>query len=148
LTENVLQTGPNTIEVLQRLRACGIGVALDDFGTGFSSLTSLEQLPLTRVKLDRSLVASIDTSPRSFAIAHAIIGLCNSLGLKITAEGIERREQLLPLLNHRAMHLQGYLLARPVSSDELLPLIADMPARMELLFGSMHTTTATLRRVG
>lgn len=53
LTENVLQTGVATIEVLRQLRAHGVAVALDDFGTGYSSLASLEQLPTTRVKLDR-----------------------------------------------------------------------------------------------
>jgi predicted signal transduction protein with EAL and GGDEF domain len=69
-----------TIDSLRRLRAHGIAIALDDFGTGFSSLASLEQLPLTRIKLDRSLVASIDTSARSASIAKAIIQLCQGLG--------------------------------------------------------------------
>ena len=57
LTENVLQTGTATIEVLRQLRSHGVSIALDDFGTGYSSLASLEQLPLTRVKLDRTLIA-------------------------------------------------------------------------------------------
>jgi EAL domain-containing protein (putative c-di-GMP-specific phosphodiesterase class I) len=92
LTENVLQTGTATIEVLRCLRANGLAIALDDFGTGYSSLASLEQLPLTRVKLDRTLIASIHTSARSAAIARAIVGLCHSLGLAVTAEGIEWRE--------------------------------------------------------
>ena len=69
LTENVLQTGLATIEVLRQVRAHGVAVALDDFGTGYSSLASLEQLPMTRVKLDRTLIASIHTSARSAAIA-------------------------------------------------------------------------------
>ena len=124
LTETVLQTGPSTIEALRRLRAHGVAIALDDFGTGYSSLTSLEQLPLTRIKLDRSLIASIDTSARSAAIARAIISLCHSLGLEITAEGIERPEQFACLLGNHAMYLQGYLLSQPVSGDELLPVMA------------------------
>jgi len=133
LTENVLQTGPHTIDTLRQLRAIGVGIALDDFGTGYSSLVSLEQLPLSRVKLDRSLIASIDTSSRSQAIARAIIALCQSLGLEITAEGVERREQLAWLRDHPAMFLQGYLLSRPVQAEELLPVIAAMPGRMNLL---------------
>jgi diguanylate cyclase (GGDEF)-like protein len=128
LTENVLQTGSATIASLRRLRAHGIAIALDDFGTGFSSLTSLEQLPLTRIKLDRSLIASIDTSARSAAIAKAIIQLCQGLGLAITAEGIERPEQLAPLVGYPALYAQGYLLSRPQSIDELLPAIANLPA--------------------
>ena len=128
LTENVLQTGSATIASLRRLRAHGIAIALDDFGTGFSSLASLEQLPLTRIKLDRSLIASIDTSTRSAAIAKAIIQLCQGLGLSITAEGIERLEQLAPLVGYPGLYAQGYLLARPQSEDDLLPVIARLPA--------------------
>jgi diguanylate cyclase (GGDEF)-like protein len=128
LTENVLQTGSATIASLRRLRAHGIAIALDDFGTGFSSLASLEQLPLTRIKLDRSLIASIDTSPRSAAIAKAIIQLCQGLGLAITAEGIERLEQLAPLVGYPSLYAQGYLLSRPQPIDALLAVIADLPA--------------------
>jgi EAL domain-containing protein (putative c-di-GMP-specific phosphodiesterase class I) len=140
LTENVLQTGAHTIDALRQLRAIGVGIALDDFGTGYSSLVSLEQLPLSRVKLDRSLIASIDTSPRSQAIALAIIALCQSLGLEVTAEGVERREQLAWLLDHPAVHVQGYLLSRPVTADVLPTVIAAMPRRMNLLLMTRSPT--------
>jgi diguanylate cyclase (GGDEF)-like protein len=133
LTENVLQTGRHTGEALRELRSLGVGVALDDFGTGYSSLVSLEQLPLTRVKLDRSLIATIDTSVRSQAIARAIIALCHSLGLEVTAEGVERNEQLARLLGYPAMHLQGYLLSPPVPEPDLLTAITGMPAHMDAL---------------
>ncbi len=133
LTENVLQTGHHTVETLRELRAIGVGVALDDFGTGYSSLASLEQLPLTRVKLDRSLIASIDSSTRSQAIATAIISLCQSLGLEITAEGVENRAQLAWLIAHPSMYIQGYLLSRPVPAEHLLPEISGMPERMRML---------------
>jgi diguanylate cyclase (GGDEF)-like protein len=139
LTENVLQTGSATIASLRRLRAHGIVIALDDFGTGFSSLASLEQLPLSRIKLDRSLIASIDTSARSAAIAKAIIQLCQGLGLAITAEGIERLEQLAPLVGYPALYAQGYLLSRPQSVDELLPVIAKLPAHTRNLVRSSIT---------
>jgi diguanylate cyclase (GGDEF)-like protein len=133
LTENVLQTGVATIEVLRQLRAHGVAVALDDFGTGYSSLASLEQLPLTRVKLDRTLIASIHTSARSAAIARAIIGLCHSIGLEVTAEGVECPEQLALLRDLTPIYLQGYLLARPVSAEKLLPIMAALPSRMASL---------------
>jgi diguanylate cyclase (GGDEF)-like protein len=140
LTETVLQTGAATIETLKCLRAHGVAIALDDFGTGYSSLASLEQLPLTRIKLDRSLIAGIDSSPRSAAIARAIIGLCHGLGLEVTAEGVERREQFALLLGHRAMYLQGYLLAHPVSRDELLPVMADLSRRAEELLLTVRSS--------
>jgi diguanylate cyclase (GGDEF)-like protein len=133
LTENVLQTGQATVEVLRCLRASGIAIALDDFGTGYSSLASLEQLPLTRVKLDRALIASIHTSDRSAAIARAIIGLCHSLGLEVTAEGIECTEQLALLLDQSPLYLQGYLLARPADATHLLSTMESLPQHMESL---------------
>jgi diguanylate cyclase (GGDEF)-like protein len=137
LTESVLQTGAATIEALKCLRAHGVAIALDDFGTGYSSLASLEQLPLSRIKLDRSLIAGIDTSPRSAAIARAIIGMCQGLGLEITAEGVERPEQFALLLGYPGMYLQGYLLSRPVSRDDVLAAIVNVAQRsQELLLSS------------
>jgi len=133
LTETVLQTGPATIETLRCLRSHGVAIALDDFGTGYSSLASLEKLPLTRIKLDQSLIASIDTSARSAAIARAIIGLCHGLGLEMTAEGIERPEQLPLLVGQRSMYLQGFLFSPPVSRDELLPVMRALPQRLRSL---------------
>jgi EAL domain-containing protein (putative c-di-GMP-specific phosphodiesterase class I) len=130
LTENVLQTGTATIEVLRQLRSHGIAIALDDFGVGYSSLASLEQLPLSRVKLDQTLVASIHTSPRSAVIARSLVGLCHNLGLEVTAEGIECVEQLSLLAELKPIYLQGYLLARPVSADKLLGSIAALPDHM------------------
>ncbi len=131
LTETVLQTGPSTIETLRELRQLGVSIALDDFGTGYSSLASLEKLPLTRVKLDRSLIASIDISERSLAIARAIIGLCENLHLEVTAEGIERQQQLALLLGHRSMSLQGFLIARPMHVDRVPESVAEMPGRLQ-----------------
>ncbi len=130
LTETVLQTGPTTIAGLRRLQELGVAIALDDFGTGYSSLASLEQLPLTRVKLDRSLIASIDVSARSVAIATAIIGLCRDLGMDITAEGVERPEQLA-VLRETGVHIQGYLLSRAVPESEVLEVVALLPQKLQ-----------------
>jgi diguanylate cyclase (GGDEF)-like protein len=133
LTETVLQTEAATIEVLRELRRLEVSVALDDFGSGYSSVTSLERLPLTRVKLDRSLIDSIDTSARSLAIARAIIGLCQNLGLEVTAEGVERSEQLALLLAHPGITLQGYLLAHPIEAEAVPDTLAGLRSRMESL---------------
>jgi predicted signal transduction protein with EAL and GGDEF domain len=133
LTESVLQTGPQTIKTLEQLRSIGVAIALDDFGTGYSSLASLQQLPLSRVKLDRSLIAGIDDSARAASIARATIALCRGLGLDVTAEGVERPEQLAMLLPHRAISLQGYLFSRPVPEKDLLPLLERMPTTFKEL---------------
>jgi EAL domain-containing protein (putative c-di-GMP-specific phosphodiesterase class I) len=136
------------MEGLAQLRELGVGVALDDFGTGYSSLVSLQQLPLSRVKLDRSLIATIDRSARSQAITRAIIALCQSLGLEVTAEGVERHEQLAWLLGYPAMHVQGYLLSPPVSEADLLTSLNGMPARMdELLLEAFPSNAVPLARL-
>ena len=133
LTETVLQTETATVEVLRELRELGISIALDDFGTGYSSLASLERLPLTRVKLDRSLIDTIDSSPRSLAIARAIVGLCENLGLEVTAEGVEREEQLALLVENPGIMLQGYLLARPMKPDGIPEALTAVSATMQSL---------------
>jgi diguanylate cyclase (GGDEF)-like protein len=131
LTENVLQTGANTIATLHRLREIGVSIALDDFGTGYSSLTSLERLPLTRVKIDRSLIATLDSGGRSPAIVRSIVGLCHSLGLQVTAEGVERSSQLGLLLTDRGVQIQGYLVSRPVSAAMIPTFLGQARAHLE-----------------
>ena len=116
ITETVVQTGSATVESLHQLRALGVSIALDDFGMGYSSLTSLEQLPITRVKLDRQLVAGVDTNPRSAAIVRSIVALCHGLGLQVVAEGVERSAQLEFLAQCGPVSVQGYLLAQPVEA--------------------------------
>jgi EAL domain-containing protein (putative c-di-GMP-specific phosphodiesterase class I) len=133
LTENALQTGAATLETLKKLRLANIAIALDDFGTGYSSLASLEQLPFTRVKLDRSLINSIDTNPRTCAITRSIIGLCHGLGLQLTAEGIERPEQFSMLSAYRAMHMQGYLLSMPLAAEAVPASLAKIREAAMLL---------------
>jgi diguanylate cyclase (GGDEF)-like protein len=116
ITETVFQTGPATIESLRRLRNLGVAIALDDFGIGYSSLTSLEQLPITHVKLDRLLVAGVDTNPRSAAIVRSVVALCHGLGLQVVAEGVERSAQLEFLAQCGPIGVQGFLLAHPVEA--------------------------------
>ncbi|MDB6084662.1 MAG: signaling protein, partial [Gammaproteobacteria bacterium] len=137
LTESVLQNGPATVESLRHLRANDIAIALDDFGTGYSSLASLESLPLSRIKLDRSLIESIDSNSRSAAIAAALINLCMGLGLDVTAEGVERPEQFAALAKYRSLHLQGYLISRPIASDEVILARRRIPTVMQDLLLSV-----------
>ena len=133
LTENVIQTGRTTLQTLHRLRELGVSVALDDFGSGYSSLSSLEQLPLTRVKLDRSLISTIDRSARSLSIARAIVGLCTSLGLEVTAEGVERCEQLSLLLQVPQPSIQGYLISKPVTAETMPIVLSGIPGHLQNL---------------
>ncbi len=152
LTETVLQTGPHTIAALHRLREVGVSIALDDFGVGYSSLTSLEQLPLTHVKIDRGLIASIDASGRSPAIVRSIVGLCHSIGLQVTAEGVERGSQLGVLLADRDVRVQGFLISRPLPLAAVPAFIEQSHAQLEALMlaaptpvHDMESATSRLR---
>jgi diguanylate cyclase (GGDEF)-like protein len=133
LTENMLQTGAITVETLHSLQLLGVATALDDFGTGYSSLTSLERLPLTRVKLDRSVVAEVDWNPRAASIARSIISLCRSLGLQVTVEGVERPSQLEFLVNCGDVSVQGYLVAHPSDGREIIDMVSRTRTRIAAL---------------
>jgi diguanylate cyclase (GGDEF)-like protein len=141
LTESVLQTGAATIESLRLLRSLDIAIALDDFGTGYSSFASLEQLPLSRIKLDRALIAGIDTNPRSAAIAMALILLCEDLGIEVTAEGVERSTQFACLAANPALFVQGFLISPPVTEDEVPRAIGTMPQVMQDLLLSIPASS-------
>jgi diguanylate cyclase (GGDEF)-like protein len=133
LTEHMLQTGAITVETLHSLQLLGVATALDDFGTGYSSLTSLERLPLSRVKLDRSVVAEVDWNPRAASIARSIISLCRSLGLQVTVEGVERPSQLDFLVNCGDVSVQGYLIAHPSDSSEIIDTVSRTRTRLAAL---------------
>lgn len=120
----VLQNRELALSLLQRLRALGVMIALDDFGTGYSSLSFVHTFPLTRLKIDRSFVRGLGLDPQSTAIVRAIIGLSRSLGLAVTAEGVETEEQRRLLAKERGLDLQGYLLGRPER-------VARLPHRLE-----------------
>ena len=147
LTETVFQTGATTVDSLRRLRDMGVSVALDDFGIGYSSLTSLEQLPLSRVKLDRMLIEGIDTNPRSAAIVRSIVALCHGLGLQVVAEGVERPSQLEMLSHCGPLGVQGYLLAYPVEAhqaeDESRAAVARAKAALDAAARSPQAGTAS-----
>jgi len=150
LTETVLQTGRVTLESLRQLRAHGIAIALDDFGTGYSSLASLQQLPLTRIKLDRSLIDEVDTNTRALAIARSIIGLARNLGLEITAEGIERPEQVRLLASEGPMVMQGFLFSRPLAASNVivaLPMVVQRGRQLMTANPSTRSHHATNDRL-
>jgi diguanylate cyclase (GGDEF)-like protein len=110
--------------IAQSLKNQGIRLALDDFGTGYSSLAHLRALPFDRIKIDKSFVGSIRENAESRAIVSAITRLGDSLGLPVTAEGIESREiesALAELGCHRG---QGYFYGRPLPADAVHSLLA------------------------
>jgi diguanylate cyclase (GGDEF)-like protein len=142
LTETMLQTGAVTVEALHGLRMLNVDTALDDFGTGFSSLTSIEQLPLSRVKLDRSVIAEVDSNPRSAAIVRSMIGLCRNLGLQVTIEGVERPAQLNFLAACGEVSVQGFLIARPAEESAIIGLVRDTRGHLDSLLEAAEQAPA------
>jgi EAL domain-containing protein (putative c-di-GMP-specific phosphodiesterase class I) len=103
--------------VLHELKRAGVTVAIDDFGTGYSSLSILGQLPLDRLKIDKSFVSKLGVNE---GVAKSIIDIGRSLKLELIAEGVETQEQAKELLALGCHEGQGYLYARPLPHDELL----------------------------
>lgn len=109
LTESSLQHGSAVQLALHKLRALGVHLALDDFGTGFSSLSMLKFLPLTRLKIDRSFIRDLATDPNDMAIARTIAVMAMTMGLEVTAEGVETEVQRNILLGLNVHEVQGWL---------------------------------------
>ncbi|MBY0611194.1 MAG: EAL domain-containing protein [Beijerinckiaceae bacterium] len=128
-----------TLAVLRRLKALGITIAMDDFGTGYSSLSTLHAFPFDRIKVDRSFVAELSTSPHAAAIIKAVMLLGRNLGVEVVVEGVETVEQLDFLIARRCAKVQGFIFGRPgpaetfqaITSGERLHVVAGAsePAR-------------------
>lgn len=119
LTENALVDDCHQArDVLERLRALGPTVALDDFGTGFSSLFHLRELPIDKVKIDKSFMRALDTDAENARYVVAIVGLCHALGLEMTAEGVETEGTMRRLQEVGCTFGQGYLFGRPMPASD------------------------------
>ena len=118
ITESALldDTG-NVIDTLRALHEIGVKISMDDFGTGYSSLSYLQKFPFDKIKIDRSFVA--DDTEDSRAILSAVAGLGASLGVSITAEGVETQDQLDKIRLQNCTHVQGYYTGRPMTADRI-----------------------------
>lgn len=122
VTESVLMTDLDlNAAVLSKLRAYGIGVSLDDFGTGYSSFTYLAKLPITTLKIDKSLTDAIsgEQENKSLPLLKSVFHLANQLGHEVVVEGIETEEQLQALKAIGFSYCQGFLLGRPETEQNL-----------------------------
>lgn len=125
ITESVFLDGTDTVlTLLHSLRALGVRIALDDFGTGYSSLSYLQSFPFDKLKIDRSFIVNLLTKPGAGAIVRAIADIGHALGMEITAEGVEEREQLAELREHGCSSIQGYLFSRPIDANAIAALLA------------------------
>jgi EAL domain-containing protein (putative c-di-GMP-specific phosphodiesterase class I) len=127
LTETALIRDPHKSKhVMEDLRRIGIRLCLDDFGTGWSSLRHLTTFPVQELKIDRSFVAKIAHDNTEYEIVRSIIALAHTLGMAVTAEGIEYREQWRLLEALGCDSGQGYYIGRPMAPEELLDYLEEL----------------------
>ena len=125
LTESLLvENVEHAMGVMGKLKAIGVAISIDDFGTGYSSLGYLKRFPIDSLKIDRSFVRDIATSPKDAAIVKAISALARSLGIGLIAEGVEEPWQVEFLRARHCTEMQGYLFSKPLPAEEVTAVLA------------------------
>lgn len=110
-------------EKLDKLRRQGVRIALDDFGKGYSSLSYLKQLPITTLKIDKNFVDNISLGGKNSSLIDSIIMIGHKLDLCIIAEGVEKDEQLVYLIENNCDRMQGYLFSKPIPEEQAMDLL-------------------------
>ena len=126
ITESVLlDDAERAIDTLRQIRELGVKISIDDFGTGYSSLNYLKNLPIDKVKIDRSFVQEVISDRHDASIAKAIISMAHHLDLKVVAEGVEIEAQYAFLRRNHCDYFQGYLFAHPMPYEALARYLRD-----------------------
>ena len=121
ITESVMVTRLEVVrDIMNRLSQRGVSFALDDFGCGYTNLAYLRQLPVSKVKLDLSLLAYVAEDPKAQAIVRHVVSLCKELGSLTVCEGVETIEQLQFIRSIGCDFGQGYMLGRPASGEDMV----------------------------
>ncbi len=123
VTESIIQSVDHSLRLFTRLKALGVQIAIDDFGTGFSSLSLLRSLPIDRIKIDRAFVQALPDDKHSRELCRTIVQLASSLGIAVTAEGIETQPQRQFLQSLHCEEGQGYLFSHPLPEPHLPSLL-------------------------
>lgn len=129
-TEDAAVSNPQVnLRNLGKLTEIGVSFAIDDFGTGYSNLANLIMLPVSRLKIDRSLLLDIEHRSEAYVLVQTIISLANSLGFHSVAEGVETERQMEILQSMGCDLFQGFLFSHPVTFEELKLLNTNLPGR-------------------
>ncbi|HJV67404.1 MAG TPA: EAL domain-containing protein [Geomonas sp.] len=127
ITESAIMENPNySIRSMRQLAQLGVGFSVDDFGIGSSSLHWIKQLPIRRVKIDKSFIREIDKEPNDLAVVSAMICMSHNLNMKVNAVGVESAEQLSLVRSHGCDEVQGDLIGKPLPPDEFEQLVANL----------------------
>ncbi len=134
LTERVLMSDPNRVgETLEAMERLGVRLSLDDFGTGYSSLVLLQRLPVSEIKVDRSFVKRLTTSPDDAKIVRSIVDLAHALGIEAVAEGVETEEVWDLLEDLGCDSAQGWYVSRPLPAERATEWLLRHPSRSRAL---------------
>ena len=121
ITENVVMTDiARAMDSIVKLQSMGIKVSIDDFGTGYSSLAYLRELPIDKIKIDRSFIQEVASNDSDLTIVKSMIDLSHGLGKRVLAEGVETVEQLNVLRHLGCDAVQGYLINKPLPEEKLV----------------------------
>jgi diguanylate cyclase (GGDEF)-like protein/PAS domain S-box-containing protein len=119
ITETIaMEDTPGEREKLRELHEIGVGLSIDDFGMGYSSLDYLKRYPVTRIKIDKSFVDNALSNKADSAIVHAVIAIAHGLGMRVVAEGVETKDQLMFLRALDCDSFQGYYFSKPLPASE------------------------------
>ena len=130
ITESLLIERPeDVIDKLLEIKQLGVSIAMDDFGTGYSSLSYLLKFPFDKIKIDKSFVTASSEDPIARDILRSIASLGKTLKIRITAEGVETREQVEFLRDIACNQLQGFFFAKPLSEADLATYFLSQFAR-------------------
>ncbi|WED22618.1 EAL domain-containing protein [Vibrio sp. JC009] len=125
VTESLLIKDPErALSLFQKLKTAGFSISIDDFGTGYSSLSYLRQLEADILKIDKSFIDKINSSPHDRTIVKSIIDLSHNLDMLVIAEGVESEEQLNLLFSLGCDMAQGYLFCKPLPAREVYPFLS------------------------
>ena len=131
ITESAAMADPEaSIAALEAWRSLGVGVSIDDFGTGQSSLGYIRTLPATELKIDRSFVSDLGTTPRNAIMVRSTVAMAHELGLSVVAEGVEDQACLAALAAMGCDVIQGYLIGRPIAGEEIAALVRSTQAAL------------------
>ncbi len=148
VTESVVAENPELARsVLDEIRSTGVRIALDDFGTGYSSLSLLQQFPIQRIKIDQAFVSSIAENENNRTLVRTIIGLGDSMGIDIVAEGVETVVQLRMLRQLGCAKAQGYLISHPIPPEAMRSTIGALESLSQWPEFSSMLGESTLERL-
>lgn len=126
VTETVfMEDTEHTIKMLKAIQALGVPIAIDDFGTGYSSLSYLQRFPMDKLKIDRAFIRHLDEQHDNLVLTKTIMALCKTMGLKVVAEGVERKEEEKILIDEGCDVVQGFRYSAPIPDAKFRKLVKE-----------------------